>query len=78
MRQRRWLVIASAFILVAIVGFVILQRGPLAQPPPPGDASAAGPPADMPPDPGMAGPEGYAGNAKLWPKLPAGRASATE
>lgn len=57
MRQRRWLVIASAFILVAIVGFVILQRGPLAQPPPPGDSSAGGPPADMPPDPGMAGPE---------------------
>ncbi len=57
MRQRRWLVIASAFILVAIAGFVVLQHGPLAQPPPPGDTSAGGPPPDMPPDPGMMGPD---------------------
>lgn len=70
MRQRRWLIIASAFILVAIAGFVVLERGPLAQPPPPpGDPGMD--PAMMGPEGGMGGPPAGGGGAGLeWSTTP--------
>jgi len=56
MRQRRWIIIASAFVLVIVAGLFLLQNGPLAQPPPPPPEAPGGPGGEMgpgPPPPGM-------------------------
>ena len=52
MRHRRWIIIASAFVLVIVAGLFLLQNGPLAQPPPP---EPPGPEAIEMPGPGGPG-----------------------
>jgi hypothetical protein len=50
MRHRRWIIIASAFVLVAAGALFLLQTGPLAQPPPPEEMEPPPPEMDMPED----------------------------
>ncbi len=53
MRHRRWIIIASAFVLVIVAGVFLLQNGPLAQPPPPPPEGPGGEMGPGPPPPGM-------------------------
>jgi hypothetical protein len=49
MRHRRWIIIASAFVVVAVGALFLLQNGPLAQPPPPDEGAIPSEMMDEPP-----------------------------